>query len=79
MFTAVNNQVAIESEYLRRTPTSANIMADAARFMPGGVTRGFGFHLPYPVVMDHGSGCYLWDVDGNRFLDLTSGFGVAGT
>ena len=31
-----------------------------------------------PFVMHHGRGSEVWDVDGNRFLDLTSGFGVAG-
>ncbi|MCY3765097.1 MAG: aspartate aminotransferase family protein [Gemmatimonadetes bacterium] len=26
-----------------------------------------------PVVWDHGEGVWVWDVDGNRFLDFTSG------
>src|SRR4051794_14531419 len=26
-----------------------------------------------PIVLDHGSGCELWDVAGRRFLDLTGG------
>jgi 4-aminobutyrate aminotransferase len=33
----------------------------------------------YPFVMDHGSGCEVWDVDGNRFLDLAAGIAVAST
>ena len=31
----------------------------------------------YPVFWDRAEGCLVWDVDGNRFLDVTSAFGVA--
>jgi len=30
----------------------------------------------YPLVADHGEGCFLWDVDGNCFLDFASGIAV---
>ncbi|MCC6391019.1 MAG: aspartate aminotransferase family protein [Bryobacterales bacterium] len=30
----------------------------------------------YPLVLQRGKGCYVWDVDGNRYLDLLSGIGV---
>ena len=33
----------------------------------------------YPFVMDHGKGCEVWDVDGNRFLDFAAGIAVAST
>ena len=33
----------------------------------------------YPFVMDHGRGCEVWDVDGNRFLDFAAGIAVAST
>jgi predicted acetylornithine/succinylornithine family transaminase len=29
-----------------------------------------------PVVMSRGEGCVLWDVDGNRYLDMTAGIAV---
>ena len=32
-----------------------------------------------PVVVDHGEGVYLYDVDGNRHLDFTAGIGVTST
>ncbi|MEU4315851.1 aminotransferase class III-fold pyridoxal phosphate-dependent enzyme [Nocardia sp. NPDC024068] len=32
-----------------------------------------------PVTVDHGSGCYLYDVDGRRYLDFTAGIGVTST
>ncbi len=31
----------------------------------------------FPVFWERAEGVNVWDVDGNRFLDLTSGFGVA--
>lgn len=33
----------------------------------------------YPFVMDHGKGSWLWDVDGNRFLDFMAGIAVTST
>ncbi len=33
----------------------------------------------YPFVMDHGRGTYVWDVDGNRFLDFAAGIAVVST
>lgn len=33
----------------------------------------------YPFVMDHGKGCEVWDVDGNRFLDFAAGIAVVAT
>jgi acetylornithine aminotransferase len=33
------------------------------------------FGLP-PLVLDHGAGCHVWDVDGNRYLDLVGGIAV---
>jgi glutamate-1-semialdehyde 2,1-aminomutase len=72
LITAISKQAAIETEFRRRTPKSAQLVERSARVMPGGVTRGFGFHLPYPAVMERGEACYLWDVDGNRYVDLVS-------
>ncbi len=33
------------------------------------------FGLP-PLVLDRGDGCHVWDVDGNRYLDLVGGIAV---
>jgi len=30
----------------------------------------------YPLVLERGKGCYIYDVKGNRYLDLISGIGV---
>ena len=31
------------------------------------------------ILVDRGEGVYIWDVDGNRYLDFTSGIGVINT
>src|SRR5512143_1693935 len=32
-----------------------------------------------PLVIDHGKGTEIWDVDGNRFLDFAAGIAVTST
>jgi glutamate-1-semialdehyde 2,1-aminomutase len=56
--------------YETRTPRSAQLMAKACCFMPGGNTRTTTFHPPYPVVFEHGKGPWLTDVDGRKYVDL---------
>lgn len=31
--------------------------------------------LIFPIVVEKSSGAYLWDIDGNRYIDITCGFG----
>ena len=35
-----------------------------------------GNYSRYPMVLERGKGCYLYDTDGRRYLDLISGIGV---
>ena len=35
-----------------------------------------GNYARYPLVLERGKGCYLYDTDGRRYLDLLSGIGV---
>jgi glutamate-1-semialdehyde 2,1-aminomutase len=60
----------IEARYREMTPRSAQLMERASRSMPRGLTRTLAWFAPYPVVFDHGSGASVYDVDGNRYLDL---------
>ena len=31
--------------------------------------------MTYPIVVERSKGAYVWDIDGNQYVDLTSGFG----
>jgi glutamate-1-semialdehyde 2,1-aminomutase len=61
---------AIHREYGHLTPGSAEMMERASDSMPRGLTRTLSYFAPYPVVFDHGAGASLFDVDGNRYIDL---------
>jgi len=67
---AAVDRKAIEDTYRARTRKSAELVQRGARSLPGGVTRGFGSYQPYQAVMERGAGAFLWDIDGNRYVDL---------
>jgi glutamate-1-semialdehyde 2,1-aminomutase len=66
----MNDTSPIEERYVDGTLASGAMIRRARRCMPAGSTRTFGFHQPYQVTFHHGSGPHLWDVDGNRYVDL---------
>ena len=55
-------------------PESLQLIKELARFESANITY-YSDH--FPIFWARASGVNVWDVDGNRFLDLTSGFGVA--
>src|SRR5829696_7978720 len=60
-----------EQLYRSLTPTSYEYFLEGCKCLPGGDSRSPLFHPPYPVVLEEGDGCWLFDVDGNRLLDFT--------
>jgi glutamate-1-semialdehyde 2,1-aminomutase len=56
--------------YARTRPNSAAAHEVARTVMPGGNTRSTLFYTPFPTAMKSGQGCYLEDIDGNKYLDL---------
>ena len=57
---------------------SHEIFQRACELMPGGVNspaRAFGAVGGEPIVMERGEGAYLYDVDGNRYLDFIGSWG----
>ena len=57
--------------FVDSSPISRELMARARKVMPGGSSRSHAFYRPYPAVFERGDGPHLWDVDGNRYVDLT--------
>jgi glutamate-1-semialdehyde 2,1-aminomutase len=64
----------LEAIYRQRTPKSAALYEQARRVMPGGDTRTTTFFKPYPTVIAHAEGQYLYDVDGHRLLDFLNNY-----
>jgi glutamate-1-semialdehyde 2,1-aminomutase len=64
----------IEDSFRKRTPKSAEMAKRAERVMPGGDTRTTSYHRPYCLTISHGEGPFLWDIDGNRYIDLLGNY-----
>ena len=56
--------------YVARTPKSQALQREAEQYLPGGSSRGTAYFAPYPFFAEMGEGHYVYDVDGNRYLDF---------
>ena len=74
MGTIADMQAALETRYRERTTRSYALYERALHSLPGGDTRNVLFYPPYPTFIDRGSGCRLFDVDGNEYLDFLSNY-----
>jgi glutamate-1-semialdehyde 2,1-aminomutase len=63
-------------------PTSggnAELFARAGRVIPGGVNspvRAFGAVGGTPYFVERGEGAHVWDVEGNRYIDMVQSYGA---
>jgi glutamate-1-semialdehyde 2,1-aminomutase len=53
-----------------RCARSKATTALAAKLIPGGVQHNLAFNYPFPLNIARADGAYLWDVDGNRYIDF---------
>ena len=60
--------------YTARTAHSQQAYETAKRYMPGGDTRTICFYKPYPITIDRAAGPYLYDLDGNRYIDFLNNY-----
>ena len=58
------------SRYAASTPRSKALHEEASAYLPGGSSRGTAYFDPHPFFVDRGEGHYIYDVDGNRYLDF---------
>ncbi len=65
---------SIEEHYRAATEKSAQLAKRAERAMPGGDTRTTTYHRPYPLTLKRGEGPFVWDVDGNKYIDLLGNY-----
>ncbi|MCL1463689.1 glutamate-1-semialdehyde 2,1-aminomutase [Argonema galeatum] len=63
-----------------KTTKSEEIFAAAQKLMPGGVSspvRAFKSVGGQPIVFDRVKGAYIWDIDGNQYIDYVGTWGPA--
>jgi len=53
---------------------SVNLYERAQHVLPGGTTRVTVKRTPVPIYMERGDGAYMFDVDGNRYLDFLGNY-----
>lgn len=49
---------------------SKDSAAEAAKRIPGGVQHNLAFNYPFPLNITRADTAYLWDIDGNRYIDF---------
>jgi glutamate-1-semialdehyde aminotransferase len=61
-------------EYLNYFDTkcsrSKELTDEARKLIPGGVQHNLAFNYPFPIAIEKADGAYLWDADGNRYIDF---------
>ena len=73
------NPIETNVEQIYEFEQSRTLFKRALNVIPGGIygSKSPGFVVPgsYPYYFERGKGAYLWDVDGNKFIDYLCGFG----
>ena len=72
----VRSKESLEAEYRRRTTASHAQWKQSAEVLPAGVGAGQHWQPPYPVYIERGGDCHVWDLDGNRYVDFYNNEGA---
>ncbi len=49
---------------------SKEITTEAKQYIPGGVQHNLAFNFPFPICVTKAEGAYLYDRDGNQYIDF---------
>src|SRR3989304_1807306 len=49
---------------------SKKLTDEAKKYIPGGVQHNLAFNYPIPIAIEKAEGAYLWDADGNKYIDF---------
>ena len=64
------------SDFLSKTPKSAELQKRATRVFPSGITHDVRYLEPHPIFVERAAGSRKWDVDGNEYVDYFGGHGA---
>ena len=65
----------IDERFHQLHPKSEALSEKAEELFPNGVTHDSRKFGPFRVYMDRGLGPYMWDIDGNEYIDYRTGHG----
>lgn len=58
-------------EYFEKKCVKSKALTDEAKnYIPGGVQHNLAFNYPFPIAIEKADGAFMWDVDGNRYIDF---------
>ena len=55
---------------------SKKLFGNAKKVIPSGVNSPVRYFEPYPFFTKKSDGAYIWDEDGNRYIDYCNGYGA---
>jgi glutamate-1-semialdehyde aminotransferase len=61
---------AVLAYFDEKCPRSKALIEQARQLIPGGVQHNLAFNYPFPIAIEKADGAYLWDADGNRYIDF---------
>jgi glutamate-1-semialdehyde 2,1-aminomutase len=64
----------MEKKLMQATKKSQFLFERAQKSIPSGSTRSPFVGTPY-LYAERGQGCYVWDIDGNKYLDFVNNMG----
>ncbi|MFN8281706.1 MAG: aminotransferase class III-fold pyridoxal phosphate-dependent enzyme [Chitinophagales bacterium] len=56
--------------YKTKCTKSQEIYQKAQQYIPGGVQHNLAFNYPFPLTFTKAEGAYLYDADGNKYIDF---------
>lgn len=56
--------------YETKCAKSKVMIQEAKQYIPGGVQHNLAFNYPFPIVITKAEGAYMWDIDGNKYIDF---------
>lgn len=57
--------------YFEKKCSRSHALTDEAKkIIPGGVQHNLAFNYPFPIAIEKADGAYLWDADGNCYIDF---------
>lgn len=59
-----------------RCARSKALTDKAKQLIPGGVQHNLAFNYPFPLCVEKVDGAYMWDVDGNQYVDFLQAGGA---